>query len=57
MDNGGVKGNGVYARLKKAVPPLILIICACHCLQLAMYFAASECLPRTYPIDECYNWF
>ena len=39
--------NGVYTMLKKDVPPLILIKCACHSLTLAVSYDASECLLRT----------
>ena len=49
--------NGVYAEIKKYVPSLILINCACHSLLLAMSNAASECLPRSFHIAENYNWF
>ena len=49
--------NGVHAKLKKVVPSLTLIKCACHSLSLAMSYAASECLPRTFLIAEYHNWF
>ena len=44
--------NGVFSKLKKDVPSLILIKCACHSLPLAVSYAASESLPRTFLIAE-----
>ena len=44
--------NGVYAELKKDVPLLILIKCACHSLPLAISYTASECFPRIFLIAE-----
>ena len=49
--------NGVYAKLMKVVPSLILIKCCCHSLPLTAFYAASERLPRTFLIAEIHNWF
>ena len=51
--------NGVYTKLKKGAPLLILMQCACHSMQLVMSYAASECLPRTleFLIVEGHKWF
>ena len=61
-DNASVMtgiNNGVYAKLKKDIPRLILIRCVCHSLQLAVSHAAAECLPRNieFLVRETYNWF
>lgn len=51
--------SGVYARLKKDIPHLILIPCVCHSLQLAISKATENTLPRNieFLIKETYNWF
>ena len=61
-DNASVMvgiNNGVYAKLKKDIPSLVLIKCACHSLQLAVSHAAAECLPRNleFLIAESHKWF
>lgn len=61
-DNASVMigvNNGVYQKLKKEVPSLILFRCVCHSLQLAVSHASSECLPRNleFLIGETYKWF
>lgn len=61
-DNASVMtgvNNGVYAKLKKDVPHLILIRCVCHSLQLAVSHATSVHLPKSleFLIRETYNWF
>ena len=42
--------NHVHTKLKNDTLSLILIKCACHSLQLAMFYITSECLPRTFII-------
>ena len=49
--------DGVYIELKKGIPTIILIKCACHFLPLAMSYVTSECLPRTFLFAESHNWF
>lgn len=51
--------NGAYKKLKEDIPSLIHIPCVCHSLQLAVFAAASETLPRNidYLLRETYNWF
>lgn len=47
-DNASVMigvNNGVYTKLKAEVPPLILIRCLCHSLQLAVSHAMTDTLP------------
>ena len=61
-DNASVMvgiNNGGYVKLKKDIPSLILIKCACHSLQLAVSHAAAECLPRNleFLTAESHNWF
>ena len=61
-DNASVMvgvNNGVYQKLKKDIPNLILIKCTCHSLQLAMSHASSDSLPRNleYLIAETHKWF
>lgn len=61
-DNASVMtgiNNGVHQKLKEENPNIILIRCICHSLQLAVSFAAKECLPRNleFLIQETYNWF
>lgn len=61
-DNASVMvgvNNGVYQKLKKEVPHLMLIPCICHSLQLAVSAATAEFLPPKleYMISETYNWF
>lgn len=61
-DNASVMtgiNNGVYAKLKKEIPNLILIRCICHSLQLAVSAASEVCLPRNleYLVRETYDWF
>lgn len=49
--------SGVYARLKKDIPHLILIPCVCHSLQFAISKATENTLPRNieFLIKETYN--
>lgn len=61
-DNANVMvgiNNGVYKKLKYAVPNLVLIRCVCHSLQLAVSAATAEALPRNFEflVRETCNWF
>lgn len=51
--------NGVYAQLKTKIPHLILVRCVCHSVQLAVFSATKNTLPRNleYLIRETYDWF
>lgn len=50
--------NGLYVKMKEKVPNLVLIRCVCHSVQLAVFYAAKECLPRNieFLVQESYNW-
>ena len=48
--------NGVYTELKKDVPLLILIKCACPSLPLTISYTASECSPSTFLSSESHSW-
>lgn len=61
-DNASVMtgvNNGVYAKLKREIPGLILIRCVCHSIQLAVSHASEGTLPRNleFMVSETYNWF
>ena len=61
-DNASVmvgKDNGVYALLKREIPHLILIPCACHSIQLALSHSCKEELPAhlEFIFSETHNWF
>ncbi|XP_042894354.1 uncharacterized protein LOC122268140 [Penaeus japonicus] len=61
-DNASVMvgiNNGVYEKLRKDVPDLVLIRCVCHSLQLSVSAATVDALPRNldFLISETYNWF
>lgn len=61
-DNASVMvgiNNGVFKKMLKEVSRLIHIPCVCHSLQLAVYAASKETLPRNieFLIKETYNWF
>lgn len=62
IDNASVMtgiNNGVYVKLKKEIPNLILVKCICHSLQLAVSAASEMYLPRhlEYLVRETYDWF
>lgn len=61
-DNASVMtgvNNSVYQKLKAEVPNLILVLCVCYSLQLAISAAVADCLPRNleYLVSETYSWF
>ncbi|XP_061728457.1 uncharacterized protein LOC133533482 [Cydia pomonella] len=61
-DNAAVMvgvNNGVYAKLKRELPSLVLVRCICHSLQLAVSAATKEFLPRNleFIIKKTYDWF
>ncbi|CAF4956521.1 unnamed protein product [Pieris macdunnoughi] len=61
-DNASVMtgvNNGVYAKLKKDLPSLVLVRCICHSLQLAVSAVTKQFLPRNleFIIKETYDWF
>ena len=60
-DNASVMvgiNKGVYYNLKQDNPSLILMRFVRHSMQLAMYSASAECLPRNlvYLIAKTHNW-
>lgn len=61
-DNASVmvgRTSGVYARLKREVPHLILVPCVCHSLQLAISEVCKQFLPAQveFLVAETFNWF
>ena len=61
-DNSSVMtgiNNGVYAKLKTAIPSIILIRCICHSIQLVTSHASPEALPRNlnFIVTETHKWF
>ncbi|CAD6204112.1 GSCOCG00009869001-RA-CDS, partial [Cotesia congregata] len=61
-DNASVMtgvNEGVYQKLKREIPGLILIRCVCHSIQLATSKAVEGNMPRNldYMTSQTYNWF
>lgn len=61
-DNASVMtgvNNGIYAKLKRDLPNLVLVRCICHSLQLAVSAVTKQFLPRNleFIIKETYDWF
>lgn len=51
--------NGVYVKLKRSIPHLVLMRCVNHSLQLALSHASVNSFPLSidYIISHTYNWF
>ncbi|GBP95281.1 hypothetical protein EVAR_97225_1 [Eumeta japonica] len=62
IDNAAVMvgvNKGVHAKLKRELPSLVLVLCVCHSLQLAVSAVTKQFLPRNleFIIKETYHWF